>query len=532
MKKLFLKIKNFWVNHGPTKRRLIQLYSALLFNSYIKGYITGDIFKGLTKNVCTPGLNCYSCPGAVTSCPLGALQNSFASSNKTAPYYMLGIIMLYGMIFGRWICGWLCPFGLFQDLLHKINTPKLKKNRFTRVLSFFKYVIVALFVVILPLIYMLRDFPLPAFCKYICPAGTVGGAIGLLINPANESKFGMLGPLFTWKFILAVSIIVGSIFIYRIFCRFLCPLGALYGLFNKLSLFGIKLEKNKCINCGKCISVCKMDIHHVGDIECINCGECISSCPTKAISWKGAKIILPENELNSAKTEEEKEVIEKKRDSRVKLITRITAAVLSMILIGSLVYFNFYYDDGTDDLINEGNNNIGGSVDGGNGEDEGNDNGNDGIKVGYNVGEKCPTLDLEAINRDGIINIADFKGKTVVVNFWGTWCGPCVQELPHFNQVASDYADEVVVIAVHTDSLRNTAPGFVNKNYSDSNIIFAYDQPYTSTVDKYFTLLGGSDSWPRTLVIDAEGIITFTKDGPLSHDQLLNAVENAINKNK
>ena len=91
----------FIKEHLPTKRRLIQLYSALLFNCYSKGYVTGDIFKGLSKNLCTPGLNCYSCPGAVTSCPLGALQNSFSASNKTAPYYMLGIIMLYGIIFGR-----------------------------------------------------------------------------------------------------------------------------------------------------------------------------------------------------------------------------------------------------------------------------------------------------------------------------------------------------------------------------------------------------------------------------------------------
>ena len=512
------KKENWFKRHMPTKRRLIQLYSALLFNSYIKGYISGDIFKGLTKNACTPGLNCYSCPGAVTSCPLGALQNSFAASNKTAPYYMLGIIMLYGMIFGRWICGWLCPFGLVQDLLHKINTPKFKKNRLTRVLSFFKYVIVALFVVILPLIYMLQDFPLPGFCKYICPAGTVGGAIGLLINPANESKFGMLGPLFTWKFILAVCIIVGAIFVYRIFCRFLCPLGALYGLFNKFSLFGIKLEKDKCINCGKCISVCKMDIHHVGDIECINCGECISSCPTKAITWKGAKIILPDSELKAAKTEEEKISLEKKRDNRVKLITRITALVLSLVLIGSLVYFNFIYDDKTGEInMDNVGGNIGGSTD-------------DGITIGYNVGEACPTLDLQGINVDGLVNIADFKGKTVVVNFWGTWCGPCVQELPHFDQVASEYKDDVVIIAVHTNTGKNSAPGFVNKNYPDSDIIFVYDEPHTSTIDKYYASLGGTGTYPRTLVIDANGIVTYSFDGSISHQQLVDAVENTINK--
>ena len=521
MKNIVVKIKDWWGAHGLTKRRLIQLYSALLFNSYLKGYITGDIFKGATKNVCTPGLNCYSCPGAVTSCPLGALQNSFAASNKTVPYYMLGIIMIYGIIFGRWICGWLCPFGLFQDLLHKIKTPKLKKNRLTKVLSAFKYVFLTLFVVVIPLIYMTKDFPLPAFCKYICPAGTVGGAFGLLINPNNESMFGMLGPLFTWKFVLAVSIIVGAIFIYRIFCRFICPLGALYGFFNRFSLFGIKLEKNECVNCGKCISVCKMDIHHVGDMECINCGECISVCPTKAITWKGAKIILPENELEAAKTENEKAAIEKKRKNRVNLVSRITALVLSLVLVGSLVYFNFIYDDGTNKppVVDDGGTE-------GDGENEGNDN----IPTGSKVGQKCPAYSLDLVDGSGKVNIKDFSGKIVIVNFWGTWCGPCKQELPDFNQVAEEYDGEVVIITVHSVYTRNEAPAYIEEHFPDSKMIFAYDLPLTENVDMYFNLLGGKSSYPRTLILDEKGIVVAAYDGKVDHSQLVDNIESIKNK--
>ena len=514
MKNMFIKIKEWWAKHGPTKRRFIQLYSALLFNSYLKGYITGDIFKGATKNVCTPGLNCYSCPGAVTSCPMGALQNAFSASNKTAPYYMLGIIMLYGIIFGRWICGWLCPFGMLQDLLHKIKTPKLKKSRFTRVLSALKYVILAVFGVIIPLIYMTKDMPLPAFCKYICPAGTIGGALGLLINPNNDSVFEMLGPLFTWKFVLAISIVVSCVFIYRTFCRFICPLGALYGFFNRFSLFGIKLEKDKCINCGKCISVCKMDIHHVGDMECINCGECISACPTKAISYKGAKIILPDSEIEAAKTDEEKAAVEKKRENRVKLLSRITALVLSITLIGSLVYFNFIHDDGEEPPV----------IDGG---DEGGEN---DIPLGSDIGNKCHAYTLNLIDGSGTVNIRDLEGKVVVVNFWGTWCTPCVNELPHFNQVAEEYADEVVIIAVHSVQSNRTAKDFVDKYYPDTKMIFAFDEKLTAQKDMYFTLLGGSSYYPRTLVLDANGVITFSTDSPLTHEELVEVVENAKTK--
>ena len=509
MKNFLLKIKTWGANH---KRKLIQLYSALLFNSYLKGYVTGDIFKGVSKNLCTPGLNCYSCPGASGACPLGALQNSFSASNKTAPYYMLGIIMLYGIIFGRWICGWLCPFGLIQDLLHKIKTPKLKKGPLTRVLSFLKYVILALFVVVIPLLYMFRDFPLPAFCKYICPAGTVGGAIGLLINPNNDGLFAMLGPLFTWKFVLAVSIIVGAVFIYRIFCRFLCPLGALYGLFNKISLFGIKLEKDKCINCGKCISVCEMDIHHVGDIECINCGKCAGVCPTKAITWKGAKIILPENEIAMAKTEKERAAIEEKRNKRVKIINIILASVLALLLCGSLVYFNFIYDDGTNQPpVTD-------------------DNGNeDDIPVGSEIGNRCPSYSLELVDGSGTVSINDFKGKIVIVNFWGTWCGPCKQELPDFNEVANEYDGEVVVLTVHSVAEKEEAPAYIAEHFPDSKMIFAYDTPLTEYVDIYFNLLGGKSAYPRTLILDENGVIVLARDGKLSHQQLVDTIEGIKN---
>ena len=276
MKKFFGKIKKWIVNHLPTKRRLIQIYAALLYNANLKGFASGQIYKGASKNACVPGLNCYSCPGAVGSCPLGALQNALSESGTRAPTYVLGIIVLFGLMLGRTVCGFLCPVGLGQELLYKIKTPKLKKSRATRVLSYFKYVLLIALVIVVPLVYFA-----PGFCEYICPAGTFEGGIGLLSNKANEGLLSILGPLFTWKFILLVLIVVGSIFVFRIFCRFLCPLGALYGFFCKIALLGVKLDKNKCTDCGLCIGVCKMDTKKVGDHECIQCGECISVCPPR-----------------------------------------------------------------------------------------------------------------------------------------------------------------------------------------------------------------------------------------------------------
>ena len=100
----------------PTKRRLIQLYSALLYNAHVKGFIKGEIYTGSTKAMCVPGFNCYSCPAAVGACPLGSLQNALASSGERAGFYVFGIIMLWGILLGRTICGWICPVGLIQEL--------------------------------------------------------------------------------------------------------------------------------------------------------------------------------------------------------------------------------------------------------------------------------------------------------------------------------------------------------------------------------------------------------------------------------
>lgn len=299
------KIKEFFSKIKPSKRKIIQLYAALLYNAHMKGFITGEIYTGDSKSICLPGFNCYACPGAVGACPLGSIQNALAESKTKLPTYVLGIILLYCIIFGRTICGFLCPVGLLQELLYKIKTPKLKKSKVTRCLSYFKYVLLFVLVIGLPLIYGLqaKGIPLPGFCKYICPAGTFEGAIFLLFNEGNAHLMEGLGTLFTWKFFLLIVFIVASVFIYRFFCRFFCPLGAIYGIFNKLSILGVKVEKSKCNHCNQCINNCKMDVKEVGDHECIQCGDCMKSCACKAIKWKLISKIIKEDEAKANQIE-------------------------------------------------------------------------------------------------------------------------------------------------------------------------------------------------------------------------------------
>ena len=482
----------------PTKRKLMQLYFALLFNANLKGFVTGNIYQGKTKQFCAPGINCYSCPGAVGACPLGSLQGSF-SAHRSTLYYVAGILLLYCILFGRMICGWLCPFGLIQELCYKVKTPKVRKSPVTRILSYLKYVILVFFVVIIPILYALRDMPLPAFCKYICPAGTLEGGISLLSNKVNASYFSMLGFLFTWKFLLMVSVLVGSVFIFRLFCRFLCPLGALYGLFNKLSFFGIKVERSKCTNCGLCVNHCKLDIHHVGDQECISCGECADVCPTQAIQWKGPKILLHPNEGAEAS---------KKVAKRKTIVRCISALLLLGILAGAIGYYWAQPDI---------SNNVPGGI-------ASPDRGNQ-------VGNLCYGTQLPIVNAKGTSDVKidpTATGKVTVINFWGTWCTPCVAELPYFNQIAENYADSVTVIAVHSNLLADaTEAAYIRDHYPDSKIIFSRDSGENNQSD-YYTALGGRGTWPYTVVLDDQGVITNIFVSSLTYADLEKAVQNAM----
>ena len=273
-----MKIKN--------KRTIIQLIAAAFTNGYIFGFLQNKIYTGNTKVMCVPGLNCYSCPGAVGSCPIGALQAVLSGRERNFSYYVFGIIMLFGVIFGRLICGFLCPFGLIQDLLHKIPLPKINVPKgIDRPLRYLKYVIAVLFVILMP-IFLVNQFGIgsPYFCKLICPVGTLEGGIQLVST--NEILRSQIGFLFSWKMGILIAVVVLSIIIYRPFCKYICPLGAFYGLFNRLSFYQMEVDTKKCTGCKACERQCKMNVEilkNINSAECIRCGECKDACAFDAI---------------------------------------------------------------------------------------------------------------------------------------------------------------------------------------------------------------------------------------------------------
>lgn len=261
-------------------RLFVQILYTIITNGYVYGYLNGKIYKGPLKYACVPGLNCYSCPGAVASCPLGALQAALNQKGFQIPFAALGFFFVFGSIFGRFVCGWLCPFGLLQDLLHKIPLfRKRKQLPHHSILKYGKYVVLVGLVLIGSSVLFTGFAKVPAFCKYLCPSGTFMGAIPLL--SANEQLRSQIGGLFYWKLGVLISLLILSVKIYRPFCQYLCPLGAIYGWFNRFSLVQIRWNKEECTSCMACQKACPVNLPPEKisvSSECIKCGKCIGAC--------------------------------------------------------------------------------------------------------------------------------------------------------------------------------------------------------------------------------------------------------------
>lgn len=276
-------------------RPWIQAGFAALSNGYLKGFLKGGIYTGGTKRLCVPGLNCYSCPGALGSCPIGAMQAVISGNRYNFSYYVFGILLLFGAALGRLVCGFLCPFGALQQLLHKIPIRKLRvPRRADQKLRWMKYFVLVLFVLALPA-FAVDAFGLgaPWFCKWICPAGTLEGGIPLVLS--NASLRMNLGFTFWWKIFLLVLTVFLSIVIYRPFCKYICPLGAFYALFNRWSLARMQVDADSCVDCGRCTTNCPMQVDvlkNINSAECIRCGRCAMDCPTGAIDFRFGKLKL------------------------------------------------------------------------------------------------------------------------------------------------------------------------------------------------------------------------------------------------
>lgn len=268
------------------RRRLTQFTTAILANSYFPGFLQARIYRGPLKAVCVPFLNCYSCPGAWGSCPVGSFQSLAAGFSQTVSLYVLGVLTAVGALGGRVVCGWLCPFGLFQDILYGLKT---RKWQLPRAAEYVKFIVLGL-TVTLPFVWRSAvGIAEPYFCKYICPAGTLEAGLPLVFLRPELRE--LMGPVFLVKLVILAALILAGIVIWRPFCRVLCPLGAFYGLFNHLSLWRLQVDQSLCTGCHACSRRCSVGLVPHKDPNssaCVRCLECAKACPTGALTFSRA----------------------------------------------------------------------------------------------------------------------------------------------------------------------------------------------------------------------------------------------------
>ncbi len=266
-----------------TRRLYVQIAAAVLTNSFF--------LAPVMKYVPCPSLNCYACPLASFACPMGTLQHFVIIG--LFPFLLLGIISIVGLVVGRWACGYLCPFGLLQDLLARLGKAKASLPGWA---SYGSYLSLALLVLALPL--FLHE---PWFCK-LCPAGTLEAGLPIVGQAFFKAKllgqysqfWGMVGWLFAVKLAILALFMTASLKLKRPFCQAFCPLGAVFGLFNRISLLQISYDKS-LDGKGDCRKLCPVGIDIRRDasspdcIRCLQCTVCLGVSSNMAGKGHGQK---------------------------------------------------------------------------------------------------------------------------------------------------------------------------------------------------------------------------------------------------
>jgi len=232
-----------------------------------------------TGFVC-PFLYCHGCPFAAFGCPIGILQNSrdFVTFNQFGVIlFTLGSLGIYGVIFGRAFCGWGCPFGTLHDLLSPLN--RGHKDRTTD----YQYLKYAVLLLALTAAWLASD---TVFCKF-CPSGSLFAALPFRILNSGFSGVGLY--FYIHMATLALTVVL-AIIVSRFWCRYICPLGAIAGIFNKVGMLRIHLDDSRCKQCNECLEGCVMGISEKEEIgystDCILCGRCVERCGEEALSFR------------------------------------------------------------------------------------------------------------------------------------------------------------------------------------------------------------------------------------------------------
>jgi polyferredoxin len=222
--------------------------------------------------MCSPVFHCYACPLATFACPIGVIAQF--SALHVLPFVAIGLLVAVGAVFGSLVCGWVCPFGFLQDLAAKVPTPKFDLPKLA---GYGRYVMLIGTVLAVPYFFGEQH---PLFVCRICPAGALEAAVPNVVSQA------IAGQQVVWpnaiKLIILALFLVAIFFMRRPWCRLLCPLGAIFSLFNRVSAFFLRFDANECTHCERCHQLCEYGIEPEktpNDLRCIRCLECTKCSP-------------------------------------------------------------------------------------------------------------------------------------------------------------------------------------------------------------------------------------------------------------
>jgi ferredoxin-type protein NapH len=253
----------------------LQPWRSLVQTGFLLVWL--DPFMLRLHTICGPVFHCYSCPLATFACPIGVMAQF--SAIHVLPLLALGTVVLVGAIFGGFVCGWACPFGLLQDLVARLPTRKFALPRW---IGYLRYAVLIGMVGLIPFFFG-PDHPL--FICRLCPAGGLESALPRAIPAAlDQARRGL--PI-VWpmtKTVVVAVFVAAMLLVYRPWCR-ACPLGAIFGLFNRISAFFLRFKPEACTACQVCHTQCRLGIapdQQPNDTNCIRCLDC-ARCPPQAL---------------------------------------------------------------------------------------------------------------------------------------------------------------------------------------------------------------------------------------------------------
>lgn len=223
-----------------------------------------------------------SVPAGVDAlCPFGAIESAYmliatgAVLKRVAvsSFILLAAVMLAALLFRRAFCGLICPLGTLQELFAAAGKKILGRQfllpaALDRPARYLKYIVLALVIVLSA---VAGELVIRPYDPWVAYSHLTSGEL------LSEFEIGLYVLLLT---------LAGSFFYNRVFCKYLCPMGAFLAFFSKLGWFGISRSRSACLGCKACNRACPVQVDvassvRISDPECISCYECVNVCPSR-----------------------------------------------------------------------------------------------------------------------------------------------------------------------------------------------------------------------------------------------------------